>query len=192
MGGSEPTRVNKIEYIEMGSAGVNAADFGDLTEAKDCGGGGAWSNGTRGGVMGGYPNTTRIEYVTIATLGNAVHFGDTTGLRHNVASTSNRVRAIGAGGSPTNSKDIQYIAMSSGGNAVHFGDLTLGRTGANGCSSGTRSVWAGGNDGSNPRVNTMDYVEIATTGDAMDFGDLDYLPQSPSALSDSHGGLGGY
>ncbi len=192
MGGSEPTRVNKVDYIEMATQGQNAADFGDLTEAKDSGGGGAWSNGIRGGVIGGYPNTTTIEVLTIATLGNATKFGDALGQRHNVASTSNSVRAIGSGGSPTNSKDIQYITMASDGNAVLFGELSLGRSGANACSSGTRSVISGGNDGTNPRVNTMDYVEIATTGNAIDFGDLTYKPQSPAALSDCHGGLGGF
>ena len=121
MGGSEPTRVNKVDYIEMATQGQNAADFGDLTEAKDSGGGGAWSNGTRGGVIGGYPNTTTIEVLTIATLGNATKFGDALGQRHNVASTSNSVRAIGSGGSPTNSRDIQYITMASDGNSVYFG-----------------------------------------------------------------------
>ena len=192
MGGSEPTRVNKIDYIEMASTGVDAADFGDLTEAKDSGGGGAWSNGTRGGVMGGYPNTTTIEVLTIASKGNATKFGEIIVKRHNVASTSNSVRAIGGGGSPSNMKDMQYIMMASDGNAVFFGDLTTGRSGANACSSGTRSVWSGGNDGTNPRINTMDYVEIASTGNAIDFGDLTYKPQSPAALSDSHGGLGGF
>ena len=34
MGGSEPTRVNKIDYIEMASTGVDAADFGDLTQSR--------------------------------------------------------------------------------------------------------------------------------------------------------------
>ncbi len=82
--------------------------------------------------------------------------------------------------------------MASEGNSVYFGDLNHGRTGMNGCSSGTRSVWSGGNDGTTPRLNIMDYVEIATTGNAMDFGDLTYKPQSGSALSDSHGGLGGF
>jgi len=192
MGGSEPTRVNKIEYIEISSF-ANAIDFGDLTEAKDSGGGGAWSNGTRGGVMGGYPDTTTIEVLTIATKGNSTKFGETLGAGHNVASTSNHVRAIGAGGSPSSRrKEIQYITMASEGNSVYFGDLNHARTGMNGCSSGTRSVWSGGNDGTTPRLNTMDYVEIATTGNSMDFGDLTYKPQSGSALSDSHGGLGGF
>ena len=53
MGGSEPTRVNKIDYISISNFG-SAIDFGDLVEAKDMGGGGAWSNGVIGGGMGGF------------------------------------------------------------------------------------------------------------------------------------------
>ena len=53
MGGSEPTRVNNIDYISISNFG-SALDFGDLVEGKDMGGGGAWSNGIIGGGMGGY------------------------------------------------------------------------------------------------------------------------------------------
>ena len=51
MGGSEPTRVNNIDYISISNFS-SAIDFGDLVEAKDMGGGGAWSNGIIGGGMG--------------------------------------------------------------------------------------------------------------------------------------------
>ncbi len=193
MGGSEPTRVNKIDYIEMASTGVDAADFGDLTEAKDSGGGGAWSNGTRGGVIGGYPDTTTIEVLTIASKGNATKFGTALGKGHNIASTSNHVRAIGGGGNPSgNYNTIQYITMASDGNAAYFGDLSFGRASADGCSSGTRSVFSGGTQSPGGVVNNMDYVEIATTGNATDFGDLTYKPKCAAALSDCHGGLGGF
>ena len=128
MGGSEPSRVNKIEYIEMGTAGVNAADFGDLTAAKDCGGGGSWSNGIRGGVMGGSPsNFIDIEVVTIASLGNAVKFGEAIQAGHNQACASNRVRAIAGGATPENQERIQFFTMATDGNATFFGDLTAGR-----------------------------------------------------------------
>ena len=195
MGGSEPTRVNTIDYIEMGTTGVNASDFGDLTEAKDCGGGGSWSNGTRGGVMGGYTsvpsNSTKVEYVTIASTGSATDFGDTIESKHNVASASNHIRALGAGGSPSSSNAIQFITMATLGNAVEFGFLVDGTTGMNACASGTRVVWCAGNT-SPAKVNTMQYVTIATAGDAIDFGDLQFEVQTPSAMSDSHGGLGGF
>ena len=193
MGGSEPTRVNKIEYIEMGTAGVNAADFGDLTEAKDCGGGGSWSNGTRGGVMGGTPgNFVDIEVVTIASLGNAVKFGEAINSRHNQACASNSVRAIAGGGSPETVRIIQFFTMASDGNATFFGDLTAGRTSMNACADGTRVVFFGGNDGSAPKVNNIEFVTIATAGNGQDFGDLSFTGQNMMALSDSHGGLGGF
>ena len=192
MGGSEPTRVNKIEYIEMGTAGVNAADFGDLTEAKDCGGGGSWSNGVRGGVMGGSPsNFDYIEVITIASLGNAVKFGKAVEARHNQACASNSVRAIAGGGSPETSRIIQFFTMASDGNATFFGDLTAGRTSMNACADGTRVVFFGGNS-SPAKVNNIEFVTIATTGSAEDFGDLSFTGQNMMALSDSHGGLGGF
>ena len=38
----------------------------------------------------------------------------------------------------------------------------------------------------------MEYVTIATTGNSQDFGDLVEKQRALAALSDSHGGLGGY
>ena len=195
MGGAEPsTRVNKIDYIEMATAGVNAQDFGDLTETKDAGGGGSWSNGVRGGIFGGFNpgNSNRIDVVTIASKGNAVNFGTTIESRHNVAAASNNVRAIAAGGSPETVRTIQYITMASDGNASYFGDLTTGTTGMNACANGTRIVWSGGNT-SPAKVTTQQYVNIASAGNALDFGDISYVGvQQPGCLSDSHGGLGGF
>ena len=193
MGGSEPSRVNKMEYISIASFG-NALDFGDLQESKDCGGGGAWSNGVIGGVMGGYieggSNSTKIEYVTIPTLGDAVDFGDTAEAKHNVASTSNSTRAIGAGGSPSETNAIQYITMATKGNATHFGDLTDGTTSMNACASPIRAVWGGGNIGPS-KTNKMEYVSFATLGSAVNFGGTisQGSVQNPSACSNNHGGL---
>jgi hypothetical protein len=38
-------------------------------------------------------------------------------------------------------------------------------------------------------VNTMNYVTISTTGDAVDYGDLTEGKSDVSALSNAHGGL---
>ena len=56
----------------------------------------------------------------------------------------------------------------------------------NGASSNnTRAVWA--SDGS---TNVMEFVTIATTGNASDFGDQNGTPQHLAGVtSDSHGGL---
>ena len=39
-------------------------------------------------------------------------------------------------------------------------------------------------------VNTIEYITIATTGDATDYGDLTEIRAQGTAASDSHGGLG--
>ena len=112
---SPDTDVNAIEFITIATLG-DALDFGDLVEAKDMGGGGAWSNGVIGGGMGGFKsdgnNSTIIEYITISTTGNASTFGDLFESKHNIASASNSVRAIGAGGSPSTVDTIQFIKVT--------------------------------------------------------------------------------
>ena len=37
--------------------------------------------------------------------------------------------------------------------------------------------------------NIMDFVTIASTGDALDFGDLTYTTYYSDCISDTHGGL---
>jgi len=41
-------------------------------------------------------------------------------------------------------------------------------------------------------LNTIDFVTIASAGNANDFGDLSEPRRGMGALSDSHGGLGGF
>ena len=54
-------------------------------------------------------------------------------------------------------------------------------------SSSTRGVWAGG---LNPTVlDTIDYVTIATQGDAVDFGDMVTALRGIGSVSNAHGGL---
>ena len=56
-----------------------------------------------------------------------------------------------------------------------------------GTSSPTRAVWFGGLTPS--AVNTIQYVQIATTGDAVDFGDTVETVYEGGACSTGHGGL---
>ena len=60
---------------------------------------------------------------------------------------------------------------------------------ADNATGGARGVFGGG-DGTT-QYNIIDYVTIATTGDAADFGDLiTGINQQLTGCSDSHGGLG--
>jgi len=82
--------------------------------------------------------------------------------------------------------------MATEGNAISFGDATdVISQRNNGASSSTRGVFGGGsNPGGN--INVMEYVNIASTGNANDFGDLGQLQRALTGCSDSHGGLGGF
>ena len=73
------------------------------------------------------PNGSRdtIEYITIASTGNATDFGNLVGSSNNTKiPLSNSIRGIFAGGAPTRVATIDYITIASTGDAADFGDLT--------------------------------------------------------------------
>ena len=77
--------------------------------------------------------------------------------------------------SPVSTSPIEYITIASAGNSTDFGDLSAKAEQPGGsCSSSTRGIWAGRSPGDPPgaRSNVIDYVEISTLGNAVDFGDL--------------------
>ena len=57
-----------------------------------------------------------------------------------------------------------------------------------GMSNSIRGVFSGGYTPT--YLNTMDYVTIATTANATDFGDILQTTGSHACCSDSHGGIG--
>ena len=108
-----------------------------------------------------------IEYLTIASTGNASDFGDLTAVRGYMGGVTNGSRGVFAGDANRN-VTIDYVNITSLGNATDFGDMSAGRSGKASVGNGTRGVWG---PGGNPPVNNIDYITIATTGDATDFGD---------------------
>ena len=192
--GINPT-TNVISYVTIASTG-DAVDFGDMLQGvrHTC----AVQSQTRGIVPGGWTNqpnhnTNIIQYITTSTLGNAADFGDVTiseSLRGHAAA-SNAVRGVYGGGIRYPSgvqAGLQYITMSSLGNGTTFGDLLYSaRQEGGGCASPTRGVFGGAYSPS--ALNTINYVQIMTTGDAVDFGDLT-VARGTGALSNGHGGLG--
>ena len=85
------------------------------------------------------------------------------------------------------------INISSTGNAIYFGDLRQGRIVVNGTANQTRGFILGGmNNGPGAYVNLIESVEIASSGNAVDWGDLTVARWSGASISDSHGGLGGF
>jgi hypothetical protein len=194
-GGITPSHSNVISYVTIASAS-NATDFGDLTAAIS-GTSGA-SSSTRGIFAAGdqaspVGQTNVISYITIASTGNATDFGDTSGNTTTLGGTSSSTRAVYAGGSdsavPT---EIQYVTIASTGNTTDFGDLTEGRGRTSAGSNSIRAVYAGGTKTGAPAypdTNVMDYITIASTGNAADFGDLTRDKSGSAGCADNHGGL---
>ena len=190
--------VNVIDYVEIGTLG-NALDFGDMFSGRYSAA--SVSNGVRavwGGGMGNVPIASSglsniIDYVTIASKGNSIKFGDLSVTRRMLGegACSNKVRGIFAGGQqPALLTVMDYITIATDGNAVYFGDLTEARTRTAASSTSTRGLWAGGLNPNNS--NVIEYANIASTGDALDFGDLYLATGVAASCSDSHGGLGGF
>jgi hypothetical protein len=200
-GGYVPgTFYNVVDYVTIASEG-NAIDFGDLNIAARRKTGGGCSSSTRGLFGGGYTGTptatsfNTIDYVQIATLGNAQDFGDLSITRSFIAACSSSTRGVFAGGfsqpSPANLSwnIIEFVTIASTGNASDFGDLTQTRHGPNGCSSNTRGVFGGGVNPAN--VNTMDYITISSVGNATDFGNLTQAKTYTGACSSNIRGIFG-
>ena len=75
---------------------------------------------------GSYPSgvTNHIDYVTIATTGDATNFGDLTGVRAMCGAVSSTTRGvIGGGITPSKVNTMDYVTIASAGNATDFGDL---------------------------------------------------------------------
>jgi hypothetical protein len=191
---------NAISYVQISTLG-NAFDFGDLTRnviaPASC------SSPTRvllAGGLGSPLSTSKIDSITIASTGNAVNFGNLTRFGYSLTSLSSSTRGIFAGGSivtgiNADSNTIDYVTIATFGDAIDFGDLTVARGAyGNSTSNNTRGVFAGGYRFPGPlnATNTLDYITIASRGDAIDFGDSTVASLGHNGLSDSHGGLGGF
>jgi hypothetical protein len=146
------------------------------------------------GVFGGGTDgvdTNVMDYITIATTGNATDFGDLTVARSNgLAACSSATRGVFGGGfAGANSNVMDYITIDTLGNAIDFGDLTVARRNLAACSSTTRGVFGGGFAAA--YSNVMDYITIATTGNATDFGDLTVARNNIAACSSTTRGVFG-
>ena len=189
---------NIIDYVEMATLG-DALDFGDLTQGRRNLGG--FSSPTRGVFSSGGETPSfknNNDYITIASKGNAILWNEIvrSGLSGNCA--SNQIRGVFAGGYNTVDiiKSMDYVTIASLGNTIEFGDLSVGRNGASAASTQTRVAFAGGfttfPSSTSSVAISMEYIEIASMGNAIDFGDYLTTIAQAGATSDSHGGLGGF
>ena len=173
-----------IEYFTMASGGT-AIDFGNLNIADYALG--SCSSSTRGLFTGSYnPSSSsadarQIQYVEIATLGNALDFGDMSGVtRYGIAGLSSPTRGIFAGGRAKNNAspysanasthEIDLVTIASKGDSVDFGNMTFNGGYSGGLSNTTRGIIGGSRTPAG--MNNIDFITIASTGNAKDFGDL--------------------
>ena len=99
---------------------------------------GGTSSSVRGIRLGGDTptNVNVIDYVTLASTGDAQDFGDLTDARKSCKAISNNTRGVNAGGlDPGYSNILDYITIASTGNAADFGDLTVARARISGIGS---------------------------------------------------------
>jgi len=198
LGGGTSSRTNIMDYITMSQTG-NAVDFGDLSSVAMFASG--LSSSTRGLIAGGFrdpsggnPHNT-IDFITIATTGDAQDFGDLTVIKAYMGTATSATRGVFAGGQSPNDSNptnvIDFVTIATTGNSQDFGDLAaaMGNQDIGVVSDCVRGLFSRGYD--NPtEVNTIEFVQIATTGNGQDFGDCSTTGVSGGmAMSNGHGGL---
>ena len=185
---------DEIDFFEIQTLGTTAK-FGEISDTVGLGAGmssstrGIFAGGSKPGPGGG--NQNFIEYITIATTGNAKDFGGISTLGRYVAGISNQTRGIIAGayqggGASGTLNTMQFVTIATLGTSEDFGDIVAnsgnGIQGAGSCSSPTRGITFGG--GTPGTINEINYLTIGTLGNSVDFGDLSaarYLCQGVSS-----------
>ena len=114
---------------------------------------------------------THYDILSFSSLGNAAA-GVSIG-------TGNYVCGLSSSGSRAvfgcidYTTDYKYISFSSYGAALNFGDMTTAVKNGAGCSDSTRGLYCGGQVSfASSRIDTIQYITIATASNATVFGSL--------------------
>ena len=162
-----------------------ASGVWNLQDAYDYTRGANWPNAanlnTRAIFSGGASNNVTIDFINISSAGNATDFGDLIVGTYGGGSVGSTTRGVIGGAASANT--IQYVTFASTGNSQDFGDLSTFRVISNAGSNVTRGLFFAGTAqfGSYTRVDTVDYITIANTGNATDFGNLIRANAGPGA-----------
>ena len=130
----------------------------------------------RGITGGGFvsPSSQNVmDFIEIATTGNAQDFGDLTSILRNIATCASSTRGTFAGGqAPSSTNIICYVTVSSSGGANDFGDLTVTNTNSNDgvLSDNTRGIVLIGSP--SEEQGKLEFITIPTTSNSNDFGEL--------------------
>ena len=168
-----------VDFVTISSTG-HAADFGNLTQSRSRTTG--FNNSTRGVRAGGDPFTDTIDFATIQSTGDFLDFGNLVSSRRGIIPAASPTRGIMACGQDPSSGNqgvntIEFVVTSTTGNTSDFGDAVKTRRGGAGCSNSVRAVFGTGYIApapSNTASSEIDFITIATLGNAVSFGDLKY------------------
>ena len=171
--GRSPSTTGIMEYVTFSSLG-GAYEFGsdegiqqDSSAPAADGIRGIFGNGT------GYDGV--IRQINIPSTGDSSTFGTLSAGRYmgGGAGGASPTRGFFFGGrldgSPAGEKIIETVTFASGGEATKFGELTIGRRAIAAVTDNTRAVSCSGDT---PATNRMDYITMASEGNAIDFGDI--------------------
>ena len=174
-GRDAPSNFDIIEFVTFSSLGDNT-DFGNLSSAKQ--GPFGLSNATRG-IAGGGSFGNTVDYITMASTGTAATFGTLTpsnlGTYQSACMTPTRgVYHQSLKPSPyAGSTFLGNITIATTGDSAQFGDLSQERANIACLSNSTRGIFAGGYQSPAPSyTSSMEYVELTSEGNAVNFGDL--------------------
>ena len=127
----------------------------------------------RGVIYGGSSSSDyqkAINYITIATTGSAIDFGDPyakNGFSSGMGSSTRGIFKIGRG--PGFNGRIDYVTFSSGGGIAEFGeDNGIQQDSCASFADSTRGCWGNGT-GYDKKIQ---YITMASTGDSTEFGEL--------------------
>ena len=161
--GSPSSNTSRIDFVNSHTLG-NSRSFGDLSAAgQDAHG----SGNAESGLFGGRFNSDAIEYITIASEGDSIDFGNSTQARYYTACASSSTRSLTIGGYPSSSpvNTIDYVQIMTLGNALDFGDLSSSRlTDGSAFSNGIEAFVCGGYPAAN---ETYEVIKISSTGSSI-------------------------
>lgn len=172
-----------IDKFSVGTAGVTAVAFGGTQTSSDRMYPASFANSDRMMITGGCANSFSptyniIEYITFSSESNATDAGDLTVARRTAGGAGTGEGNVGLTGSgwtgsaASNVIDRKDITTTS--NATDHGDMNVSVYYLGGCANATKAHFFGGfNSGLSPTTrNEIQETNLATAGNATDFGDL--------------------
>tara|TARA_R100001443_G_scaffold31556_1_gene45707 strand:+ start:233 stop:1312 length:1080 start_codon:yes stop_codon:yes gene_type:complete len=175
------TDSSKLEYYD-GNQWVSVTS--DSPEAQTGGG-----RGLFGGGATPSDEVNTIDYINLTTTGNALNFGDLTYRTDFPAACASRTRGFWVGGTNPGVAGLagmDTVTISSTGDATDFND-DIPHRGGGGFSDQTRGIFPSINGG----TNVIEYITMAATGTAVEFGDAYVAAASAAGLSSPTRGIMG-